>query len=110
MARNHQRSSIYVSHYVSRRLPRYCLAEAARVTIFHISGGSMTVSRRGFLHTLTTGTMAGSLGMWSGRALANTTDQARPERDHDGFLLLNSNENAYGPSTKVIAAAQDSLG
>ena len=70
----------------------------------------MTFSRRGFLHTLTAGTMAGSLGMWSECALADTTDLARPERYDDGFLLLNSNENAYGPSAKVIAAAQKALG
>lgn len=70
----------------------------------------MSFSRRGFLRTLTAGTVAGSLSAWRGSALpAATTLTARPERDREGFLLLDSNENAYGPSAKVVAAAQESL-
>jgi histidinol-phosphate aminotransferase len=38
-----------------------------------------------------------------------TTLAARPERDREGFLLLDSNENAYGPSEKVMSAVQESL-
>jgi len=34
---------------------------------------------------------------------------ARPERDREGFLLLDSNENAYGPSANVVSAVQESL-
>jgi histidinol-phosphate aminotransferase len=70
----------------------------------------MSVSRRGFLRTLTAGTVAGSMSAWSGSALAAATVLApRPERDREGFLLLDSNENVYGPSPKVLAAAQESL-
>ena len=70
----------------------------------------MSVSRRGFLRTLTAGTVAGSLSGWPGSAWAAApTLAARPERDREGFLLLDSNENAYGPSAKVVAAAQESL-
>jgi len=70
----------------------------------------MPVSRRGFLRTLTAGTVAGSLAGWSGSAMATAlTMAARPERDREGFLLLDSNENAYGPSAKVVAAVQESL-
>ncbi len=70
----------------------------------------MPVSRRGFLRTLTAGTIAGSLPRWSGSAeAALSVLAARPERDREGFLLLDSNENAYGPSAKVMDAVQESL-
>jgi histidinol-phosphate aminotransferase len=71
----------------------------------------MPVSRRGFLRTLTAGTVAGSLSGWAGSSLAvaSTTLGARPERDREGYLLLDNNENVYGPSSKVAAAAQESL-
>ncbi|MBI3475822.1 MAG: histidinol-phosphate aminotransferase family protein [Acidobacteria bacterium] len=70
----------------------------------------MAFSRRGFLRTLTAGTVAGSLSTWSGKALAGVSAiTARPERDAEGFLLLDSNENVYGPSAKVVSAVQESL-
>ena len=70
----------------------------------------MPVSRRGFLRTLTAGTVAGSVAGWAGSAVGGATKlAARPERDREGFLLLDSNENAYGPSEKVMAAVQESL-
>ena len=70
----------------------------------------MPVSRRGFLRTLTAGTVAGSFAGWAGGALVGAaTFAARPERDREGLLLLDSNENAYGPSEKVMAAVQESL-
>ena len=70
----------------------------------------MAFSRRGFLRTLTAGTVAGSLSTWSGSALAGVSAlHARPERDAEGFLLLDSNENVYGPSAKVLTAVQESL-
>jgi histidinol-phosphate aminotransferase len=69
----------------------------------------MPVSRRGFLRTLSAGTVAGSLAGWGGSGVAAAMFAARPERDRDGFLLLDSNENAYGPSAKVVAAIQESL-
>ena len=71
----------------------------------------MPVSRRGFLRTLTAGTVAGSLASWPGRAMAAAPRLGgRPTgRDHEGFLLLDSNENAYGPTPTVVAAAQEAL-
>jgi len=70
----------------------------------------MPVSRRGFLRTLTAGTVAGSVTGWAVSAVAAaSTLAARPERDRQGFLLLDSNENAYGPSPKVVAAVEESL-
>jgi len=69
----------------------------------------MSVSRRGFLRTLTAGTLAGSLSALPRLALAAPDLAARPERDAEGFLLLDSNENAYGPSAETLAAAQDAL-
>jgi histidinol-phosphate aminotransferase len=69
----------------------------------------MSVSRRGFLRAFTAGTVMGSVGPWSGSAIASITPAARPERDQQGFLLLDSNENVYGPSAKILAAAQESL-
>jgi histidinol-phosphate aminotransferase len=70
----------------------------------------MAFSRRGFLRTLTAGTVAGSLSTWSGSALAGVPAlNTRPERDAEGFLLLDSNENVYGPSARVLTAVQESL-
>jgi histidinol-phosphate aminotransferase len=68
----------------------------------------MPVSRRGFLRTLTVGTVAGSITSWAATGTAGMF-AARLERDRDGFLLLGSNENAYGMSAKVRAAAQEAL-
>jgi histidinol-phosphate aminotransferase len=69
----------------------------------------MPFSRRGFLRTLTAGTVAGSLTSWAASSAATSMLGARLERDRDGFLLLDSNENAYGPSAKVMSALQESL-
>lgn len=68
----------------------------------------MAVSRRGFLRTLAAGSVASSVGPWS--SFAATGFQARKERDRKGFLLLDSNENAYGPSASVKEAIQAALG
>jgi histidinol-phosphate aminotransferase len=70
----------------------------------------MAVSRRGFLRTLTAGSIAGTLSAWPGITSATASSlTARPERDREGYLLLDSNENAYGPSARVVAVAQESL-
>jgi len=69
----------------------------------------MHFSRRGFLRTLTAGTVAGSLTGWAAASAATQMLGARSERDREGFLLLDSNENAYGPSPKVMSALQESL-
>ena len=70
----------------------------------------MAVSRRSFLRTLAVGSVAGSISPRSGLSFAATGFQARGERDRDGFLLLDSNENAYGPSAHVKEAIQAALG
>lgn len=66
----------------------------------------MPVSRRGFLRTLTAGAVASSAVAWAGTAGATAGVSRRTERDRDGYLLLDSNENAYGPSAKVLEAVQ----
>lgn len=63
----------------------------------------MTTSRRGFLRTVLAGTAAG-VGMPFGftrNLSAATLEPLRATRD-DGFIHLNSNENPYGPSAKVV--------
>ena len=80
----------------------------------------MSVSRRGFLRKLTAGAVVGSFTPWSGSATASAwtsvgdpererAEHDQLERDQEGFLLLDSNENAYGPTPKVVSAAQESL-
>ena len=74
----------------------------------------MSVSRRGFVRTLTASTVVGGLTPWSGAVavgstLAASAERDYPQRDLEGFLLLDSNENAYGLSANVIAAVQQSL-
>jgi len=66
----------------------------------------MAVSRRGFLRSVVAGSVAGSIAGWSGRAFAAGVTN-RAERDQDGFLLLDSNENAYGPSARVMEAIEE---
>ena len=70
----------------------------------------MPVSRRGFLRTLAAGTVAGSAATWAGSVGALASVSRRTERDHEGYLLLDSNENAYGPSDKVLEAVQSAVG
>jgi histidinol-phosphate aminotransferase len=71
----------------------------------------MITSRRGFLRCLGAGTAAGMAIPWplTGRLRAATLEPYRTEQD-DGFIRLNSNENAYGPSTKVAEAIRSSIG
>jgi len=59
----------------------------------------VTTSRRGFLRLLGAGTGAGVAMRWPVLAAARAT-ALEPSPD-DGFIRLNSNENAYGPSPKV---------
>src|SRR5438045_3143168 len=69
----------------------------------------MLTSRRGFLRWLGGGAAATAAARF---ALAGASQAARIEpsrsRQVDGFLLLNSNENAYGPSPKVIELIKSS--
>lgn len=71
----------------------------------------MTTSRRGFLRSLGAGTAAGIAVHWplTGASRAATLEPSRPKQD-DGFIRLNSNENAYGPSTKVAEVIRSSIG
>src|SRR2546423_65936 len=64
----------------------------------------MSLSRRSFVHTLGFG-VAAAVGA-SGRIWS-----FEPSRDRrpGGTILLNSNENAYGPSEPVIASMRDAL-
>jgi histidinol-phosphate aminotransferase len=61
----------------------------------------MPSSRRQFLH-LAAGLASTSIP-WSSRAVGFETSQGSPA-DDDGLIRLYSNENAYGPSAKVMAA------
>jgi histidinol-phosphate aminotransferase len=70
----------------------------------------MITSRRGFLRSLATGTAAGIALDWplTTVARATTFEPPRPERD-DGLIRLHSNENAYGPSSKVTEVIKSSM-
>src|SRR5438067_2259697 len=65
----------------------------------------MIKSRRNFLRSLGIGTAAGAALRWPLDAIS-AVQAHEPDRTSasDGFILLNSNENAYGPSAKVASA------
>lgn len=68
----------------------------------------MNVTRRGFLGALGTGAAAATLPLpLAGRALA--AEKGEPLRHVGTDILLNSNENAYGPSPRVLKALRDGL-
>ena len=70
----------------------------------------MITSRRGFLRSLGGGVAVGAaahLPLTAARAAI--FEPARLNQD-DGIILLNSNENAYGPSAKVAEAIKASVG
>lgn len=71
----------------------------------------MITSRRGFLRSLGAGTAAAISAHWplTGTPRAAPFELSRPKQD-DGFIRLNSNENAYGPSAKVADAIKSSSG
>jgi len=68
-------------------------------------------SRRGFLRSLTGGAVAGAVAQWplTGVTRAATFELSRFNQT-DGLILLNSNENVYGPSAKVVDAIRSSIG
>jgi histidinol-phosphate aminotransferase len=71
----------------------------------------MIKSRRGFLHSLGASTAAG-IGVYlplAGTSGVATFQPSRPNQD-DGFIRLDRNENAYGPSTKVSEVIKSSVG
>jgi len=71
----------------------------------------MITSRRGFLRSLSAGTVAGIAVQWplTGSSRAAGFDFSRPGQN-DGVIQLNSNENAYGPSAKVVEVMNSSIG
>jgi histidinol-phosphate aminotransferase len=71
----------------------------------------MIASRRGFLRSLGGCAAAGLAVQWplTGVSRAAIFEPSRFRQD-DGLIRLNSNENAYGPSTKVADAIKSSMG
>jgi len=74
----------------------------------------MTLSRRNLMQVLGLGAAASALPRWSFAASAAAPVSGNPGgpvggSQPSGPILLNSNENAYGPSEKVIAALQNAL-
>ena len=70
----------------------------------------MITSRRGFLRALGAGTAAGVAVPWPLTDHLRTArfEPSRPGQD-DGLIRLNSNENAYGPSPKVVEVLKSSV-
>jgi histidinol-phosphate aminotransferase len=71
----------------------------------------MITSRRSFLRSIGAGTAAGIAAHWplTGTSRATTLEPCRPNLD-DGFIRLNSNENTYGPSGRVVEVLKSSIG
>ena len=69
----------------------------------------MITSRRGFLRLLGAGSTAGMAMHWPTVAVSRATAFEPCRQDH-GFVRLNSNENAYGPSPTVEELIRSSGG
>jgi histidinol-phosphate aminotransferase len=69
----------------------------------------MITSRRGFLRLLGAGTAVGVAVRWPHHLRAARFEPSRPGPD-DGLIRLNSNENAYGSSPKVVEVMKSSIG
>ena len=71
----------------------------------------MDASRRFFLRSVVAGAGAGASLRWPtlGSSSAAAFEPVRGGKD-DGLVLLNSNENAYGPSSRVQAAIRSAMG
>src|SRR5882724_1143099 len=70
----------------------------------------MTSSRRDFLRSLGIGAAAGAAVQWPlGEVPAAYASESRAAGPA-GFIRLDSNENAYGPSPKVADAVRSALG
>src|SRR5262252_7478787 len=67
----------------------------------------MHITRRTFLEALGTGTAAATALQLP---LAGSARAATPAVSAGSPILLNSNENAYGPSARVSAAIRDAVG
>ena len=69
----------------------------------------MPLSRRNLLRALGAGIAASAVPRWSFAGSAPPVSTSLGAAQPGGPILLNSNENAYGPSEKVIAALQNAL-
>ena len=71
----------------------------------------MITSRRSFLRSFGAGTAAGVAVHWplKGPLRAASFEPSRPGHD-DGLIRMNSNENAYGPSPKLVEVMKSSIG
>src|ERR1700680_645775 len=71
----------------------------------------MITTRRDFFRSLGAGAAASVAMQWpmTGVSQAAIFEPSRFKQE-DGMVRLNSNENAYGPSTKVADAIKSSLG
>lgn len=63
----------------------------------------MIKSRRDFLRSFSAGAAAGAAAGWRWGNIS-AADAVEPDRTRNGFILLNSNENAYGLSPRVASA------
>ena len=63
----------------------------------------MQFSRRKFFQTLGTGAAISAASQWSPASFASAT-AFEPAKISGGPILLNENENVFGPSAKVVAA------
>ena len=71
----------------------------------------MITSRRDFFRSLSTGVAAGMAVHWQPAGISRATTFEPSRFKQDGELIhLNSNENAYGPSTKLVDAIKSSIG
>ena len=70
----------------------------------------MIRSRRQFLHSLGRGRGRGSGGALAARCGCGLCRRASPGRAAGWSILLDSNENAYGPSPKVADAIRSATG
>jgi histidinol-phosphate aminotransferase len=70
----------------------------------------MSTSRRVFLHSLGAGAAAGIAWPWSSPGSRPFGVEPPRSGQNGDFILLYSNENAYGPSPKVAGAIASALG
>ena len=71
----------------------------------------MSKSRRDFLRSLTLGAATGAtLGLPLGKVSVAFAAEPARTRQPDGFIHLDANENAYGPSPKVANAIRTATG
>ena len=70
----------------------------------------MIKSRRSFLQTLGVGAAAGAAVRWPLGDVSALAAASPRGAQSDGFIRLDSNENAYGPSPKVASAIRSATG